>query len=98
MAPRARERESGSLAVYPSALLSYEEKAMEFVISLMTPLSRMINPLLQRPLRMRNRLGATPKPHPFADIIPPLFTPVTSLARQTYFQRYLVAYFKVGHF
>ena len=47
----------------------------------------MINPLLQRPLRMRHRLGTTSKFHPRTNIIPPFFTPFACFARQANFKR-----------
>jgi hypothetical protein len=58
-----------------------------FAHSLVTPRSRVINPILQRALRMRKRLCTASEPHSLADIVPPLFTPVACLAWQSNFQR-----------
>jgi hypothetical protein len=53
---------------------------------LITPLGRVIDPLLQRPLEMRKALPTTPKPHLLANIIPPLLTPRALLARNADFE------------
>jgi hypothetical protein len=57
----------------------------------MTPRRWVVDPILQRPLRVRERLGTTPEPHALADIVSPLLTPIALLARQADFQRDLVA-------
>lgn len=58
---------------------------------LVTPNSRMINPLLQRPLKMRYTLRTTPKPHLLAKIIPSFPTDPTLPAWNPYFERNAVA-------
>jgi hypothetical protein len=60
----------------------------------MTPSRRMINPLLQRALRVRIRFRTAPELHLLTYIIPPLLTPIARLARQPYFQRNLITYFE----
>jgi hypothetical protein len=57
----------------------------------MTPRRWVVDPILQRPLRVRERLGTTPEPHALADVVSPLFAPIALLARQADFQRDLVA-------
>ena len=57
----------------------------------MTPGRRVIDAILQRPLCVRERLGAAPESHALADIVPPLLAPIALLARQANFQRDLVA-------
>lgn len=63
----------------------------------MTPSRWMIDPVLQRPLRMRESLRTTPEAHPLTDIIPSLLTPVTAPARKSHFQRNFISYLKALH-
>jgi hypothetical protein len=102
-APRERDMVSGSLVrvstpTMPSPSYSGNGNGNGIENALMTPLRRMINPLLQRPLRMRESLRTTPKSHTLADIIPPFFTSFTLFTRQAYFQRYFISYFEVRYF
>jgi hypothetical protein len=63
----------------------------------MTPSGWVVDAILQRSLRMRKCLCTTPKLHSLANIVPSLFAPITCLARQSNFQRYLVSNFEVLH-
>lgn len=58
----------------------------------MTPLRRVIDPLLQRPLRVRRaRLRGTAKPHALADVVAALEAALALLAGQPHFQGHAVA-------
>ena len=57
----------------------------------------MIDPILQRPLRMRKRLCTTPEFHLFTDVIPSLLASLALLTRLPYFQRDFVPNFEVLH-
>lgn len=56
----------------------------------MTPPRRVIDPLLQRPLRMRKVLSRRPKFHLLADVIPALCAVLTALTRQADLESNLV--------
>jgi hypothetical protein len=53
---------------------------------------------LQCSLRVWKRLSTTAEPHAFANVVPPLFTSVAGIARQSNFQRHLVTNVEVGDF
>lgn len=55
----------------------------------------MIDPLLQRPLKMGNALRRTPKPQTLTYIIPSLFTQFTFLTRKSDFKSNSVSNFQV---
>jgi hypothetical protein len=74
-APRSSETFSGSL---PMSVLMHFEVAFH---SLVTPRRGVVNPILQRSLGVGKGFCATSELHLFADIIPPLFTPVALFAR-----------------
>jgi hypothetical protein len=63
----------------------------------MTPFSRMINLLLQCALEMRKTLCRRAEFHILADIVAALFTTVTGIAGDAYFQSYSVAGGEVGY-
>jgi hypothetical protein len=63
----------------------------------MTPLGRMINPLLQRTLEMRKTLCRRAEFHILADVVAALFTTVTGIAGDADFQSYSVAGGEVGY-
>lgn len=62
----------------------------------MTPLGRVINFLLQRPLRMRKDLGRAAKPHGATDVIPAHGAVLTRLARDADLEGHLVAHPQLG--
>jgi len=62
----------------------------------MTPLSRVVNPLLQRPLEMWKALRRTPKPQRLADIISPLLTQLALSTWQPDFEGHAIASFEVS--
>jgi hypothetical protein len=61
----------------------------------MTPLSRMINPLLQRTLKMRETLCRRAEFHFFADVVAAFGAAVAGIAGDAYFEGYAVAGGKV---
>lgn len=63
----------------------------------MTPRSRVIDPLLQRPLKMREALCATSEAHLLAQIIPPLATNATLATWYANLQGHAVAESKAPH-
>lgn len=62
----------------------------------MTKLRGMINPLLQRPLKMWERLRTTPEPQSLTNIIASLFTSIAFFAGDTDFEGYAIAGFEGG--
>jgi hypothetical protein len=62
---------------------------------LITPLRRMINPLLQRSLEMRETLSTAPEPQLFADVVSPFCTAGTVPAWNADFEGDLVAFFEI---
>jgi hypothetical protein len=63
----------------------------------MTPLGRMIDPLLQCTLEMRETLCRRAEFHILADVVAALFTTVTGIAGNADFQSYSVAGGEVGY-
>ena len=59
--------------------------------SLVAPRCRVIDPILQRSLCVREALRATSKPHTLANVVPSLLAPLARLAWQTDFQRYFIS-------
>ena len=57
----------------------------------MTPLSRVVDPLLQRALRMREDLGRTPEAHGAADVVPSRLAVLALLAGDTDLEGHLVS-------
>jgi hypothetical protein len=55
----------------------------------------MIDPILQRPLRVRKCLGTTSKLHFLANVVPPFLAPFALLARLSHFQRNFVPDFEI---
>ena len=61
----------------------------------MTPRCWVIDPVLQRTLRMREALRTTPKSHGLANVVSPLLAPLALLARLTDFKRDFVTNIEV---
>ena len=62
----------------------------------MTPLRRMINPLLQRTLEMRETFCRAAELHVFTDIVATLFAAVAGIARHAYFEGDAIARGEIG--
>lgn len=63
----------------------------------MHPLRRVVDPLLQRPLKMRERLGRAAEAHTLADVVPALLAERAVLTGQTDFERDAVADPQMAH-
>lgn len=63
--------------------------------SLVTPCCRVVDPILQRTLRMRKALCATPESHSLANVVSPLLAPLALLARLADLKRYFVTNIEV---
>jgi hypothetical protein len=64
----------------------------------MAPCSRVVYPILQCPLGVRERLCTTSEPHSFANVVPALLAPFTGLARLPYLERNFVTNIETRHF